>query len=464
LTGLLGNKTALLEETLQSHRVAISLDPSNTDVLFNTGQVLSSLSEALLDTSSQETAKAPARAYLEEAVDIFTKCLDSQQAEYEQTQAEIAKANLEEFQEAFERDYSQRNEAEVLEQESMETSESEPESPGDWAHVIEPVTPSTILETCTAQIAALTTLLGLYDPADLASIEARAQNGLETANTKIPTLLNLIQSSPAAKPIEEPTPGPTLSIASPSTVEEPEASIENDALLAVANLNSTIAEISYRSGRSDVLQYATQIEQIFASLIQPPSDTTKFDPGYTNAISAYADAHIALASAISDRTGYTSASSTFLSELEIQWSALAHAQTLLTQLSSKANVAILSASRMTDIFAARGDVDLFRFRISLFPEAKAAWAKSRPVLVANAGVFYRGARSYAEKAGNGEVKKTADAKAVVAEVLKEVASGSEARKENWKGKGAEVKRVLEQMVEEGIVGRDEAEGVLSLVS
>jgi hypothetical protein len=420
----------------------------------------------LLETNSQEIAKAPARAYLEEAVDIFTKCLESQQAEYEQTQADIAKANLEEFQGAFERDLQKQKDlgTSVPEQESMEIESSEPESPGDWAHVIEPVTPSTILETCTAQIAALTTLLGLYDPADLANIEARAQNGLETASTKIPTLLALIQSSPPTKPIEEPAPGPTLSIASPSVVEEPEASIENDALLAVANLNSTIAEIAYRSGRSDALQYASQIEQIFAPLVKTPADPTQFDVGYTYALSAYADAHIELASAISDRTAYTPTSPTFLSELEIQWSALAHAQTLLTQLSSKDNVAILSASRMADIFAARGDVDLFRFRISLFAEAKPAWVKSRPVLVANAGVFYRGARSYAEKSGNGEVRKTADAKAVVAEVLKEVASGSEARKEHWKGKGVEVKRALEQMVEEGIVGREDAEGVLKAVN
>ena len=85
------------------------------------------------------------------------------------------------------------------------------------------------------------------------------------------------------------------------------------------------------------------------------------------------------------------------------------------------------------------------------------------MLVSNAGVFYRGARSYAEKAGIADVHRTADAKAVVAEVLKQVASGAEVKGE-WKGKQEEVRRVLEQMVEEGIIGREEAEGVLQYAS
>jgi len=58
------------------------------------------------------------------------------------------------------------------------------------------------------------------------------------------------------------------------------------------------------------------------------------------------------------------------------------------------------------------------------------------------------------------VRSTADTRAIVAEILKEVASGSQVIKDSWKGRSADVAEVLEQMVEEGIVGRENVEGVL----
>ncbi|KAF2709788.1 hypothetical protein K504DRAFT_467729 [Pleomassaria siparia CBS 279.74] len=438
----LGPKVTLLEQTLASHRMATDLDPSNTDILFNTAQVLTSLSELLLENVTGE--KGSARGHLEEAVSIFTKCLVVQQAEYEQTQADLAAASAMSLSE----DQGVSEQEAVQNEEAMETeSTSGSSTPGDWATVVEPLTPTSILETCTAQLAALTTLLSLYDPSDLPSIESLAQNGLETANIKIPTLITLIQSSPSSKPIEEPAPGPTLSIGAASAVDEPEAPPESDALIAVANFQTSLAEISYRNGRSDASQYAAQIEQLFAPLTATPEKTSEFDPGFTNALSAYADAHIELASAVSDP--------------DVQWASLTKAQTLLTQISKY--TAILSPSRMADIFAARGDTDLFRFQLSLSEQAKSTWVKSKPVLVANAGVFYRGARTYAEKAGAGDIHKTSDAKAIVAEILKQAASGVEEKKTEWKGKGEIIVRVLEQMIEEGIVGRENAEGVLRFI-
>jgi hypothetical protein len=47
--------------------------------------------------------------------------------------------------------------------------------------------------------------------------------------------------------------------------------------------------------------------------------------------------------------------------------------------------------------------------------------------------------------------------------LKEVAGGLQAVKEHWKGRTADVAKALEQMVEEGIVGRENVEGVLKCV-
>ena len=153
-----GNRIALLEETLSSHRVAVALNPANTDILFNTAQVLTSLAEAGLETMTQAAGKQDARPLLEEAVDIFTKCLANQQQEYAQIQAEIAKVQASgEYQEAWEGERQQQPEA----QDDAKTESSDAEAPGDWATVEEPLTPESSLETITAHLSALKKLKGL---------------------------------------------------------------------------------------------------------------------------------------------------------------------------------------------------------------------------------------------------------------------------------------------------------------
>jgi hypothetical protein len=445
---------------LNSHRFAISLNPTNTDILFNAAQVLTSLAETSLESGTQETNKGSARALLEEAVHIFTECLENQQREYEQMQADIAKAQASgEYQEAWEGGVSLNDNQAAEEEEETEAASSSSEAPGDWATVEEPLTPEAILETCTAQLGALTTLLGLYDPSDLANIEKKAHDGSDTATAKIPALINLMGANPSTQAKDEPKAGPTLSIGA-SAVEEVTTTAKDDAILATANFQATIAEVAYRSGRSDSTQYAQTVEQIFSKLNSSKEGIASSELAVANIRSSYADALIDLASALADGTQYTPLSPTFSTDTEIQWTALTQAQTFLTQLASAPYTLILSASRLADIFLARGDIDLFRFRIGLFDSSKPAWVKSKPVLVGNAGVFFRGARTYAEKAGAMEVRTTADAKAIVAEILKEVASGSQEIKSHWKGRSTDVTKVLEQMVQEGVVGRENVEGIM----
>ncbi|CAG5178959.1 uncharacterized protein ALTATR162_LOCUS8962 [Alternaria atra] len=455
-----GNRTALLEETLMSHRFAISLNPTNTDILFNAAQVLTSLAEAGLEASPQAAGKHNARPLLEEAVEIFTKCLESQQQEYSQMQAEIAKIQASgEYQEAWE---GERQQPAETQEEDMETDSGASEAPGDWATVEEPLTPESILETCTAQLSTLTTLLGLYNSAtDLPNIEKKAQDGMDTATNKVPMLIDLVNKSPAPKVVDEPKVGPTLSIG--STAEEVTTTPKDDAIIAAASFQASIAEVQYRSGRTTTTEYAETVERIFSSMVQSAGQRPSPDLASINVQSAYADALMDLVSALADGTQYTPSAPTFSTDVDIQWTALTQTQNLLTKLSAAPYTSVLSPSRLADVFIARGDTDLFRFRISLFEGAKPAWAKSGPTLVSNAGVFYRGGRSYAEKAGVIGVRRTADAKAVVAEILKAVASGSEISKDTWKGRTADVAKVLEQMVEEGIVGQENVEGLLNWI-
>ncbi|KAG9189516.1 hypothetical protein G6011_06384 [Alternaria panax] len=455
-----GNRTALLEETLTSHRFAISLNPTNTDILFNAAQVLTSLAEAGLEASPQAAAKHDARPLLEEAVEILTKCLEGQQQDYSQMQAEIAKIQASgEYQEAWE---GERRQPAETQDEDMETDAGASDAPGDWATVEEPLTPESILETCTAQLSTLTTLLGLYNSAtDLPNIEKKAQDGLDTATNKIPTLIDLIDKSPTSKAVDEPRAGPTLSIG--SAAEEATTTPKDDAILTAASFQASVAEVQCRSGRTTSTEYAETVERIFSSMVQSAGQRSSPDLASTNVQSAYADALIDIASALANGTQYTPSAPTFSTDINIQWTALTQTQNLLIKLSSAPYNSILSPSRLADVFIARGDTDLFRFRISLFEGAKPAWAKSGPTLVSNAGVFYRGGRSYAEKAGAIEVRSTADSKAVIAEILKAVASGSEISKGTWKGRSAHVPRVLAQMVEEGIVGRESVEALLNWI-
>ena len=447
-----GDRTTLLKETLSSHRHATSLNLSNTDILFNTAQVLTSLAEAGMETGTQDVA----RELLEEAVDIFTRCLDVQQNEYQQMQAEIAKAQASgEYQEAWSGDRPQPTESE----QNMEAASASSETGGDWATVEEPITPETILETCTAQLGALTTLIGLYSSADLASIEKKAQDGLDTASGKIPALIAIIDASPQTESEDEPKAGPTLSLGSSAEMDD-STTPKDDAVLAAANFQASLAEAMFRSGRTTTAQYAQAVEEIFAVLIKQSEGTSAPDLAAANIKSAYADALIDFASSLSDSLQYAPSAPPSISDLELQWVALSQAQKSLTELSAAPYASLLSAARLADMYLARGDAELFRFRIALTPGAKPAWTSSKAVVVANAGVFYRGARSYAERAGAVDVRGTADAKAIVAEILKEVTSGSQARKAHWKGRSDDVAMVLEQMVEEGIVGQENAEGVL----
>lgn len=457
----LGNRIKLLEETLTSHRFAISLNTSNTDIRFNAAQVMTSLAEAQLESGTQQATKHEARPLLEEAVIIFTKCLEEQQQDYAQIQADIAQAQASgEYQDAWEGARPQTSEAQDNE---MDTTSTTSDGPGDWAVVEEPLTPESILETCIAQLSAITNLLSLCNPnIDLANIEKVVSDGEDTASNKIPALLRLIERSPNINTSDEPKAGPTLSIStSSSTTDQASVSTSDEALLTAATFFASKAEMSYRSALTSSTQYAQTVDRTFATLFSTASfSKSKPNLAWINLQSAFADALMDLASALADSAQCTPSAPTFAADTEIQWTALTQAQNILTGLAGAEYTAILPASRLADVFLARGDVDLFRFRISLFDSAKPAWVKSQNVLVANAGVFYRGARTYAERAGALQVKSTADAKAIVAEILKEVAAGSTVVKEHWKGKHDVVGSVLGQMVEEGIVGQENVDGVL----
>lgn len=247
--------------------------------------------------------------------------------------------------------------------------------------------------------------------------------------------------------------GPTLTITSSSPSTQLSSSPKDDALLVATVFQVALAEASYRMRKATAPQYAETVSTLFSSLMQGSYATEQ----QVAQASAYADALIDIAGAVSEIS----------SDYEIQWQALSQAQNLLTELCSPANTIYLLPSRLANIYVTRADIDITRFTISLIDGAKAAWQSSRNVLIANSGVYYRGAKNYAERAKMAQLAKSANARSVVAEILRkasETPGDVVVRKASWEEQKSEVSRALEQMITEKLLGRREAEEVMRVLA
>lgn len=161
---------------MASHRAALLLNHQNLDIQFNTAQVLSSLAEAVVGDDTEGEAKAAARPLLEEAADLFANCLAAQQRDYEQMTSQWESLQNEQGGTSLNpADVNPNVNAASGGDKNADNASETSDAPGEWATVEEALTPEVILETCTAQLNALTILLGFYDPTELSSLEKRVQ-------------------------------------------------------------------------------------------------------------------------------------------------------------------------------------------------------------------------------------------------------------------------------------------------
>lgn len=142
--------STLLYEAVQSHKRALLVDPENSDVMFNTGQVLSSLADVL----SHDEAKA--RALLEEAVALFSECLSRQEERFEHDKRLGVPKAIDPSEP--EDDGPLRPVPVSLSPPDGGSVDREDVHEVQWASLVEPVTPSTLVETCTALLEALAAL------------------------------------------------------------------------------------------------------------------------------------------------------------------------------------------------------------------------------------------------------------------------------------------------------------------
>lgn len=329
---------SVLQQTLVSHRYALSLDPGNADTLFNIGQVLTSIAEEI---SNDDSASGPdAVAYLEEALEFFQRCLVLQELRYTQSQ-EMAAESLRASREASEEDASMQ---EIVDMQDSPDAGSEKEQ---WASIIEPVTKDTLIDTIIAQLSTSTTLCSIlgssqeaFGSPNLAWIEEYSSKLL---NAHLPTLLEGTERS-------------------------------TEVAVAKAVFISAMLEAGFRREQIDLQTYRRERDAAFAEL--PIS--TSFAAIMANVMSLFA-----FNQALSD----TYAIATETTNLPaLRWNALAKA---ISNLTTASEILDIASEDFPKIHSFRGDASLSQYQLSKPPNSYGPALKNSAALLKNAEVFYR---------------------------------------------------------------------------
>ncbi|OBT61779.1 hypothetical protein VE03_09071 [Pseudogymnoascus sp. 23342-1-I1] len=347
-----GDLLDLLHVALESSRRALGLKQDDPDVIFNTAQVLTSLAEALDDVGNDAGSLVP---LLEEAVELFQRCLTLQEFRFSESEALRDSINADEGSSS---PIDSDGGAPLTP--AAATASSQP-SEEQWASIVEPTTPDTLLDTILALLETLTVLATKLDPRGLAALEEYTS----TLLAKLPTYL------------------------APSPTRAPEVGLTR------ANLLSALAEAGFRAGSIDAATYERAITEAFRDL-----DLAADPKGLTDK----ADAMLSFAAALRTQPVEDGQQQ---QQIVARWGALTQAGSALG-----AAAKVPGAMNLARIHLARGDAEMLRFRVkdgTGYPGNVDAG-----VLVKNAGVFYRGAARQALVDGEGGVGREGKVKGALA--------------------------------------------------
>lgn len=400
-----------LQAALQSHKDALVLDQENADVLFNTGQVLTSLAEIVSDIkhpSDQQLTQAV--QCLQEALELFQRCFAVQELRFTEMQEEIKQMESGGMQVPDVQQQQQQQQPETQPDVNDDAAEDTPEQ---WAAVVEPVTKETLVDTAVAQLEALTTLCNLltFKPGDgLPWVEEYSS---DLAQNRMPTYVE-------------------------------GSSREYEATLARAKFICALTEVIYRSGRVEIETYHQEITRAFS-----PELILSADP---EGLCSKADAHMSFNTAVADLPP-THDQEAFKKSLVLRWKSLSTALDALTAASKLPN-----ADNLPKIHIARGDVELNRWRLGSAPWEYAMAQQNGSLLLRNAQTYYRGAAALARR--DGAVEETRDG------TCKEAfAAGLEGQKDKLmqlrRAAPKELLAVAEDMVDDGLASPIELEALLS---
>lgn len=406
----------ILQIALQSHRVALNLQQDNADVLFNTAQVLTSLAEVFTEAKHpSEQQILDALRFLREALELFQRCLVLQELRYSETQEQIRMMEAADFGDGGGAEEPPRETAPPPPPATAGTAAAEEEPQQEqWAAVIEPVTKNTLVETAVAQLETLTTLCNLltFDPGNngLAWVEEYSSDLLRT---KIPAY-----------------------------VEDSDRHYE--ATLARAKFVSALTEVLYRSGRIDIETYQRELSGVFG-----PDLNLSGDPA---GLCSKAEALINFNSAIAE-TPRSYDDRAFSRSLSLRWQSLSSGLDALTAASKLPN-----AENLPKIHLARGDAELYRWRLGSDPWDYKMARDNATLLLRNAQTYYRGAAALARRDGAREEERDGSCKEAIAAAL----SGERGKLEQIRsGAEKDLLAVAEDMMEDGLVAPADMQAVLS---
>ncbi|KAH0537397.1 hypothetical protein FGG08_005796 [Glutinoglossum americanum] len=399
---------------IENYDVALEIYPDSFDIAYNnnTAQVLTSLAEVLSEgRRSAPESKDEALGLLEEAVELFQRCLTLQEYQFSESQAQ-----MEGVADATEQNTQQIQDGDALMGDATSTAASSVEATEDerWATIVEPVSLDTLLDTSLAQLGALAALCGLAI--------SEAGSGLAWIEEYS---ANLIQNK--------------ISAIAKSTDRQKEVA------LAKANFMCALADVCFRKGQMNPQTYERELYMAFSN--EELGDITN-DP---EALGAKADALMAFCSAVVDHISDQKFDAGILNNLNlVRWNQLTMALDSLAMASK-----LPDAKDVAKIHLVRGDVELLRFRLGQSPNNYEPAQKNSETLLKNAGVYYRGAAGVARNEGMVEEATEAAVKETVVKGL----SGDELALVALKRLLKDDREMLEEMVEEGFLDREWAERV-----
>ncbi|KAJ5655675.1 Tetratricopeptide-like helical [Penicillium longicatenatum] len=388
----------ILQVALQSHRDALKLDQDNPDVLFNSGQVLTSLAEILSDSKHPgEEQLMQASTYLQEAIELFQRCLVLQEMKFTEMQEQIEEMQSVDPETQVPEPASQPGQPQLGQAESNDDPQEQ------WAAIVEPVTKNTLVDTAVAQINTLTTLCNLltFNP-DAGGVGWVQEYSSGLIQTRLPAYVD-------------------------------GSDRQYEAGLARGKFICALHEVLYRGGHTDVQTYRQEVGQAFG----PDLDVSEDPEG----LCSKAEALTSMNGAFADVPPYEPED--LKNSLSIRWQSLSVALDALTAASK-----LPSAENLPKIHLARGDVEMHRWRLGTEPWNHAISQQNGAMLVRNAQTYYRGAAALARRDGAVEEERDGSYKEAIAAALE----GDKSKLDQLKAGGLEkLIGVAQDMVEDGLV-------------
>ncbi|KAL8842640.1 MAG: hypothetical protein Q9170_000415 [Blastenia crenularia] len=399
----------LLQTALDSHRYALELNQANADLLFNTGQVLTSLAE-LISESRYKSDQAPLVDPLhlfQEALEFFQRCLGLQEYQFTQPEAD-GNASA---QDSMDVDETARD---ILKENASGSTQSNGDRADEdtWAIIFEPVTHSTLLDTLLAQVETLTSLSGLLSVrrvGDPSWIEQYFQDVLQEK----------------------------------TTVATKESERQEEVGLIRAKFRCALADAGFSTTRIELLTYEREIIAAFEEI----------DPSGNNpqALCDRADAELVfnanLYKSLEGKSGTLLENSHKINV--IRWKHLTRALDSLTAASK-----LPDAKNLARIHLRRGDCELLRRRLGSAPSNYDIASKSEPTLLKNAETYYRGA----SRSAKAESTTNEEGEASIKEAVVAVLSGDQSKFGRMTASNrAKMQEMIEEMMEEGLLSEHDLE-------